>query len=351
MPDLLAEAAYAARREQARTRRRRAAAPHPARADRGARRCWRPASRRRSAWRARWAAELGWDEAAPRARGRALPRRGRRGGIWWSAPELPSGPRRNFRASAPVAPTGPIPSLELVVPHVRRLALPVLIALLGARRAARRRPAALVPGRRQPADRRPERRHRPGRRRRPGPRRHRRRRLPQEGRRRPHVFVSRFNGGAFRAPERVDNGIGGGASDAAIAAADADRLAVAWTAGSHVYGSVVAGQRRRAGAAARPDRRSSATRRRTAIRRSTWASTAPPTRPGRRRAAAAPTSARRGCRTPRGRDRRAARRRSGARRRPRRAALARGGLRPRATRSSTWGEDNADGRRASGRAA
>jgi hypothetical protein len=57
----------------------------------------------------------------------------------------------------------------------------------------------------------------------------------------PHVFVSRFNGGQFRPPERVDNGLGAGATDAAVAAADADRLAVVWTAGTRVYGSVVPG--------------------------------------------------------------------------------------------------------------
>ena len=57
----------------------------------------------------------------------------------------------------------------------------------------------------------------------------------------PHVFVSRFNGGQFRAPERVDGGLGGGATDAAIAAADANRLVVVWTAGTRVYASVVAG--------------------------------------------------------------------------------------------------------------
>ncbi|MEA2136340.1 MAG: hypothetical protein QOC68_4249 [Solirubrobacteraceae bacterium] len=57
----------------------------------------------------------------------------------------------------------------------------------------------------------------------------------------PHVFLSRFNGGQFRPPERVDNGIGAGASEAAIAAADADRLAIVWIAGSRVYGAVVTG--------------------------------------------------------------------------------------------------------------
>jgi hypothetical protein len=56
-----------------------------------------------------------------------------------------------------------------------------------------------------------------------------------------HVFLSRFNGGAFRPPERVDNGILAGASDAVIAAADADRLAIVWTAGNFVYGSMVTG--------------------------------------------------------------------------------------------------------------
>jgi hypothetical protein len=56
-----------------------------------------------------------------------------------------------------------------------------------------------------------------------------------------HVFLSRFNGGAFRPPERVDNGVLAGASDAVIAAADVDRLAIVWTAGNTVYGSVVAG--------------------------------------------------------------------------------------------------------------
>jgi hypothetical protein len=56
-----------------------------------------------------------------------------------------------------------------------------------------------------------------------------------------HVFLSRFNAGVFHAAERVDNGIGAGATDAVVAAADANRLAVVWTAGSHVYGSLVAG--------------------------------------------------------------------------------------------------------------
>jgi hypothetical protein len=57
----------------------------------------------------------------------------------------------------------------------------------------------------------------------------------------PHVFLSRFNGGAFRPPERVDVGIGEGASEAAIAAADIDRVAVVWAVGGKLFGSVVVG--------------------------------------------------------------------------------------------------------------
>ena len=57
----------------------------------------------------------------------------------------------------------------------------------------------------------------------------------------PHVFLSRFNGGQFRAPERVDNGISAGATDAVITAIDGNRLAIVWTAGNSAYGSIVAG--------------------------------------------------------------------------------------------------------------
>jgi hypothetical protein len=56
-----------------------------------------------------------------------------------------------------------------------------------------------------------------------------------------HVFLSRFNGGQFRPPERVDNGVLTGASDAAIAATDANRLAIVWTAGNDVFASIVTG--------------------------------------------------------------------------------------------------------------
>jgi hypothetical protein len=64
----------------------------------------------------------------------------------------------------------------------------------------------------------------------------------------PHVFLSRFNGGQFRAPERVDNGIAAPATDAVIAAADAGRLAIVWTAGNSAYASIVNGNERAPGA-------------------------------------------------------------------------------------------------------
>ncbi len=57
----------------------------------------------------------------------------------------------------------------------------------------------------------------------------------------PHVFLSRFNGGQFRAPERVDNGIVEPASDVVIAATDADRLAIVWTAANKVFANIVVG--------------------------------------------------------------------------------------------------------------
>jgi hypothetical protein len=56
-----------------------------------------------------------------------------------------------------------------------------------------------------------------------------------------HVFLSRFNGGQFRPPERVDNGIAEPARQVVVAAADTNRLAVVWTAGFRVYGAVVPG--------------------------------------------------------------------------------------------------------------
>ena len=57
--DLLAETVYAARREQAADRGRRAAAPHPHRAARGARRRRPARARRHGAWRWRWAPSWG----------------------------------------------------------------------------------------------------------------------------------------------------------------------------------------------------------------------------------------------------------------------------------------------------
>ena len=63
----------------------------------------------------------------------------------------------------------------------------------------------------------------------------------------PHVFLARFYGGAWRAPERVDNGVSEPASEAKVAVADAYRVAVVWIAGGRVLGSVVQGNDERPG--------------------------------------------------------------------------------------------------------
>ena len=62
LPDIVAEAAFAARHEQAHTRGRRAAAPHPAGPARRARGCASRAPRARAVARA-LAGQLGWDDA------------------------------------------------------------------------------------------------------------------------------------------------------------------------------------------------------------------------------------------------------------------------------------------------
>ena len=175
----------------------------------------------------------------------------------------------------------------------RRLALPVLIALLGARRAPRRRarPAGSRPP--QPADRRAERRTSC-------------RSAASTWRATAPaalVYLKRVDGVAARlrlalqrrrvprARARRQRRSAAARATRSIAAADGDRLRVAWIAGSRVYGAVVAGSGR-VRPAARPDRAlQRPVGRGQRRRRSTWASTAPPTRSGRPRAAAAPTSA------------------------------------------------------------
>jgi hypothetical protein len=57
----------------------------------------------------------------------------------------------------------------------------------------------------------------------------------------PHVFLARFYGGSWRAPERVDNGVSEPAAEAKVAVADRYRVAVVWIAGGRVLGSVVQG--------------------------------------------------------------------------------------------------------------
>jgi hypothetical protein len=53
-----------------------------------------------------------------------------------------------------------------------------------------------------------------------------------------HVFVSRLVGGTWQAPERVDGGLGGSSSNAAVAMSDNGRLAVAFVNGGALYGVV-----------------------------------------------------------------------------------------------------------------
>ena len=207
MPDLLAEATFAGRREQARSvadvllRRTRLGA------DRGA----RPAGARRAGAGARRAGARGragvgrcpLRGARPSASAPTPPRRD-----WWSAAELPSGPRRNFPRFPPVAPSGPPPSLEPAASHEPppRPARPARPA--GARRAPGRRAGRA--GSRPPPTRRST-----------APRPTSTSSAASTSRvtapaasstssgstATSHVFLSRFNGGAFRAPERVDNGI------------------------------------------------------------------------------------------------------------------------------------------------
>src|SRR6476660_1273447 len=53
-----------------------------------------------------------------------------------------------------------------------------------------------------------------------------------------HIFVSRFVGGAFQAPERVDGAFGGSSSEPVIAASPDGRLAVVFVNGGFVHGVV-----------------------------------------------------------------------------------------------------------------
>ena len=57
----------------------------------------------------------------------------------------------------------------------------------------------------------------------------------------PHVFLSRFFAGEWHAPERVDVGVDTAATGAAIAVGDGNRLAIAFTTGARVFGSVASG--------------------------------------------------------------------------------------------------------------
>jgi hypothetical protein len=57
----------------------------------------------------------------------------------------------------------------------------------------------------------------------------------------PHVFLARFRGGGWRPPERVDVGLDAPASQPVVAAADDNRIAVAWISGGKLYGAFFPG--------------------------------------------------------------------------------------------------------------
>ncbi len=56
----------------------------------------------------------------------------------------------------------------------------------------------------------------------------------------PHAFISRMFGGAWRAPERVDGGLGA-ASEVRVATGDDNRIAVVWISDGNVYANVAPG--------------------------------------------------------------------------------------------------------------
>jgi hypothetical protein len=56
----------------------------------------------------------------------------------------------------------------------------------------------------------------------------------------PHAFISRMFGGAWRAPEQVDGGLGA-ASEVKVAVGDGNRIAVAWISDGTVYANVAPG--------------------------------------------------------------------------------------------------------------
>ena len=229
----------------------------------------------------------------------------------------------------------------------RRLSLSVLLALLALAAAARRGPGRLVPGR---ARGRPVARHRGARRRRPRARRHRRRSSTSSASTAASrtSSSSRFNGGEFRPPERVDTGIGAGRDRGG------DR---AWPtrAGSRSCGPraaastarVVRRQRPAAGAAARPDRALQRSRRRRprdvaidmGINGTAYASCAAPGRRRRR------TSASRACRTPTWTPVGAPLDIDPAQAAGRGAQRSRVGVSAEGNAVVTWGENHADGRR------
>ena len=230
-------------------RRRRAAAPHAPRADRRARAA-RPRGAGAGARGAGARRRAGLGRAAHRAGGRALPRATPPRRACWSAPELPSGPRRNFPPFRRLhrADRSRLRSLHEPPSQPHRPPRPA-----GARRAARRRPgrAGSRPARRSTA-------------RRPTSRSSAASTSPatapaasstSSGSTARRTCSSRASTAASSARRSASTTASARARPtSAIAAADVDRLAIVWTAGNRVYGSLVTGNDQQPGPAARPDR-------------------------------------------------------------------------------------------------
>ena len=202
-------------------RRRRAAAPHPARADRGARRCSTDAARS-PAWRRRWARSWAGTPRAARAR------------------SAPSGPRRR-RGRHPARAvtfarlagwTGGAPRPGAVLP--RRLIV-LLILLLAFPAAARADwfPPPPIDG--------PNADVVVGRQRRRRPRRHRRDRLPARATAASRTRSSRACPAAAGGRPSAWTPTPGEATEVKVAVGDGNRLAVAWIADGNVYATVAPG--------------------------------------------------------------------------------------------------------------
>ena len=229
--DLLAEAVYAARREQAAQRGRRAAAPHPHR------RCSPPAAsptpqgataRRVAAAMARRA---GVGRRAGAGRGAGLPRRGRRRGHRHPTSVTFSTLAGWIPATGPVDPKEPRPSMARRIALLAALAPLVLPAVAGAATPARFFAGTPIDG---PSadiqalgdlDVARDGTRRAG--------------LRQARRRGSTTSSSRgWSTAAFQPPEQVDAGLAGAGAQPVVAASDGGRLVVAFVSGGGVFATV-----------------------------------------------------------------------------------------------------------------